>query len=60
MAKLEENFKVLGKNVESINKQSARANNTVQRMLLHARSKADEMVSTNLNSLLDEYLTLSY
>jgi signal transduction histidine kinase len=57
---LRENIKQLHINLASINKQSAKANNTIHHMLLHARSGPDELVPVNLNNLLDEYLTLSY
>lgn len=57
---LEENLKTLASNLQIINDQGKRANNTIQRMLLHSRGKTEEPVETDLHSLLDEYLKLSY
>lgn len=57
---LHENFKTLMSNLQIINEQGKRANSTIQRMLMHSRGKTEEPVETDLHSLLDEYLKLSY
>lgn len=58
---LMENCKAIENNLEIILKQSRRANNTIQRILLHAKTTSSDVpVETDLHGLLEEYLTLSY
>lgn len=57
---LDEEIKNLESNLLTILEQGNRANNTVQRMLMHARGKSNQAVPTDLHALLDEYLKLSY
>jgi len=53
-------LKDLGENSEKINHHGKRADAIVKGMLAHSRSGKGEKVPTDLNSLADEYLKLSY
>lgn len=52
--------KLLSDNLDKVVHHGQRADNIVRGMLLHSRGKSGEKQSTNLNSLLDEFLNLSY
>ena len=47
-------------NLEKINHHGGRASSIVKGMLDHSRASSDEKVLTDINSLCDEYLRLSY
>ena len=51
---------LLNENLDKVVYHGERADNIVRGMLLHSRGKSGEKQSTNLNSLLDEFLKLSY
>ena len=51
---------LLNENLDKVVYHGERADNIVRGMLLHSRGKSGEKQSTNLNSLLDEFLNLSY
>jgi signal transduction histidine kinase len=56
----DESINTLKNNVVTILEQGKRANNIVQRMLAHSRDISREVSLTDINSLLEEYLNLSY
>lgn len=47
-------------NLEKINQHGKRADSIVKSMLLHSRGSTGKKVLTDLNELLDEYVTLAY
>jgi signal transduction histidine kinase len=57
---IEDILKDLEQNVSKINEHGKRADSIVKGMLLHSRGKAGERQSTELNSLLNEYINLAY
>jgi signal transduction histidine kinase/ligand-binding sensor domain-containing protein len=50
----------LKQNLEKINQHGKRADSIVKGMLLHSRGTVGEKVLTNINELLDQYVTLAY
>ncbi len=50
----------LKQNLEKITQHGKRADSIVKGMLLHSRGTAGEKVLTNINELLDQYVTLAY
>lgn len=56
---ISENLGTIQANLTRISEHGKRANNTVQRMLAHSRG-SQEYTPTDIHSLLDEYLNLSY
>ncbi|MBK9096583.1 MAG: HAMP domain-containing histidine kinase [bacterium] len=50
----------LKQNLEKINHHGKRADSIVKGMLLHSRGTSGEKVPTNINDLLDQYVTLAY
>ncbi|WP_068468477.1 sensor histidine kinase [Candidatus Protochlamydia phocaeensis] len=57
---LDELFQTLKLNIRKILEHGKRADSIVYNMLQHSRGTPGEKVLINLNSLLDEYVTLSY
>lgn len=57
---LEEILGDLELNQRKISEHSKRADRIVQNMLMHARGAPDSRVRTNINALVDEYVTLAY
>lgn len=47
-------------NISTIHSQGEKADNTIQRMLAHARSSPAEWGHTDINKLLDEYASLTF
>lgn len=60
LAYLEEVLDDLDQNVQKIHAHGQRADNIVKGMLMHSRGQAGERRMTNINSLLNEYVTLAY
>ena len=50
----------LKQNLDKINQHGKRADSIVKGMLLHSRGTSGEKVLTNINDLLDQYVTLAY
>jgi len=50
----------LKQNLEKINQHGKRADSIVKGMLLHSRGTSGEKVLTDINDLLDQYVTLAY
>jgi len=50
----------LKQNLEKINQHGKRADSIVKGMLMHSRGTSGEKVLTNINDLLDQYVTLAY
>ena len=50
----------ISQNMLKINQHGKRADSIVKSMLLHSRGKSGEIISTDINNLLEEYLNLSY
>lgn len=50
----------LKQNIKKINQHGKRADSIVKSMLLHSRGSSGKKVLTDLNELLDEYVTLAY
>lgn len=50
----------LKQNLEKINQHGNRADSIVKNMLLHSRGTAGEKILTDINELLDQYVTLAY
>lgn len=57
---LEEVLDDLAQNVQKIHYHGQRADNIVKGMLMHSRGQAGERRITNINTLLNEYVTLAY
>jgi len=53
-------FKDLQQNLEKINQHGKRADSIVKGMLLHSRGTSGEKSLTDINDLLDQYVTLAY
>lgn len=53
-------FNTLRENLSTVADQGARADTIIKRMLEHARSQDEVAVSTDINNLLEEYITLAY
>ena len=51
---------ILNKNLEIINQHGKRADSIVKGMLLHSRGTSGEKSLTDINDLLDQYVTLAY
>ena len=47
-------------NLEKINQHGKRADSIVKGMLMHSRGTSGEKILTNINDLLDQYVTLAY
>jgi len=60
LASVQELLQDLRFNSEKIEEHGKRADSIVRGMLEHSRGQSGQPVSTNLNTLLEEYLTLSY
>lgn len=60
MSLIEEILDDLAKNLNKINSHGRRADSIVKGMLQHSRNSGEEKEPTNLNTLADEYLRLSY
>ena len=59
-AELDSILNALVQNQQKINQHGRRADSIVKGMLQHSRSSSGQMESTDINSLVDEYLRLSY
>jgi signal transduction histidine kinase len=57
---IEENLTNLEQNVSKIKQHGKRADSIVRGMLLHSRGKAGEIMATDINSLLEEDLSLAF
>lgn len=57
---LTENVEVLSLNINKVIEHTKRANETIQRMLSHAKEKPKEFEETDLNALIQEYCKLLY
>ena len=57
---INENLTYLKRNVSEINEQAQRANNIIQSMLMHARSKGSSRQKTDINALIAQSLQLAY
>ncbi|HNS17989.1 MAG TPA: ATP-binding protein [Bacteroidales bacterium] len=57
---IEEVITMLDSNVKKINEHGKRAERIVKGMLQHSRGKSGEFLSTDLNTLVEEYVNLSY
>ncbi len=53
-------LKDLKQNLEKINQHGKRADSIIKGMLLHSRGTAGEKAPTDINDLLDQYVTLAY
>ncbi len=58
--RLEDSCLDLGENAAKINEHGRRADGIVKGMLEHSRGQTGQREPTNLNALLDEYMTLAY
>ncbi len=50
----------ISSNLKKINEHGKKADSIVKGMLLHSRGKSGEMQKTNINSMLEEYVSLAY
>lgn len=57
---IEDDVNMVKENTLKIIEHGNRANNIIQSMLLHSRNSSGHYIETNLNSVLDEYLMLSF
>ncbi len=60
LERLEETLNDLEHNSTKINEHGKRADSIVRGMLLHSRGKSGERMPTDINTLLDEYVSLAY
>jgi len=58
--RIEDTLRTLEDNATKINEHGKRADGIVRGMLLHSRGKSGERMPTDINSLLEEYITLAY